>query len=330
MNKAAIGLTVTALVFVVVAFVVLRVEPSAGPLLAIAPTADDGISAEQVFDAIEPAAPAAVSDERREQVRQLLRHLKPKQPESAIEVWVDEFCEMSDDEISFLVTQSGMLAGMSGRTVLSDSIPGGLGPVMETELNEHDVEAVQEERQSTIARRNCKNLMTIGHRGQVELTVVPADKTADPERIAIYRLSCGDVIVTGNRLHIALRTPGAVFFQLSDGRLTRNGKFTRLATGKLGLAGRGEAVALQDSPTVPADEFWSISEDGRVLVGGDSAKSLGKIRVVRVTQPEQLTSEDGVYFRTESSVISVEDVQLQAEALELSNVDVIRNQQLLP
>lgn len=330
MSKAAIGLTVTAIVFVVAAFVILRVEPAVRPLLAIAPPADDAISVEQVFHAIEPAVPAPVSDERREQVRQLLRHLKPKQSESTIEVWVDEFCEMSDDEISFLVTQSGMLAGVSGGSVLSDSIPGGLGLKMETELNHRNVAAGQEERQSAIARHNFKNIMTIGHRGQVELTVVPADKKADPEQIAIYRLSCGDVVVTGNRLHIALRTPGAVFFQLSDGRLTRNGRFTRLATGKLGLAGGGESVALQDSPTLPADEFWSISRDGRVLVGGDSANSLGKIRVVRVTQPEQLTSEDGVYFRTESSVISVEDVQLQAEALELSNVDVIRNQQLLP
>lgn len=330
MSRAAIGLAATVLVFVVVAFVALRVEPAKGPLLAIVPPADDAIPAEQVFDANKAAAPAPVSEERREQVRQLLRHLKPKQSESAIEVWVDEFCEMSDDDILFLVTQSGMLAGGAGRSVLSDSTPGGLVPKMEIELDVCNVKAGQEERQFAIARHNFKNTMTIGHRGQVELTVIPADETADPEQIAIYRLSCGDVIVTGNRLHLALRTPGAVFFQLSDGRLTRNGRFIRLENGKLGLTGRGEPVALQDSPNVPADESWSISEDGRVLVDGDSAESLGKIRVVRVTRPEQLTSEDGVYFRAESSVISVEDVQLQVEALELSNVDVIRNQQLLP
>jgi flagellar basal body rod protein FlgF len=345
MNRAAIGLAAAAPVFVVVAFVILRVEPAAGPLLAIAPPADDApaftaesgrrsideaIVAEQEFDAIEPAAAAPVSEERREQVGQLLRRLKPKQPESAIEIWVDEFCEMSDDDISFLIAQSGMLAGVSGGSVLSESTRGGFGLEMETGLDGPNVEAGQVERQSEIARHNLRNTMTIGHRGQVELTVVPADETADPEQIAMYRLSCGDVIVTGNRLHIALRTPGAVFFQLSDGRLTRNGRFTRLENGKLGLAGRGESVALQDSPIVPSDESWTISEDGRVVVDSNSAESLGEIRVVRVTRPEQLTSTDGVYFRAESSVISAEDVQLQAEALELSNVDVFRNQRLLP
>ena len=347
MNRAAIGLTATALVFVVVAFVFLRVEPAAGPLLAIAPPVnetpaspqdftsendarrdDEAIPAEQDFETIELADSAPVSEERRKQVRQLLRRLKPNQPESAIEVWVDEFCEMSDDDISFLVTQSGMVTGVSGGSVLSESGLGGFGLEMETGLDASNAAADQVKRQSKIALHNLQNTMTIGHRGQLELTLIPADETAAPEQIVMHGLSCGDVIVTGNRLHLALRTSGAVFFQLSDGRLTRNGRFTRLQNGELGLAGNGVSVALQDSPNVPSDESWTISEDGVVV--GDGGEMLGRIRVVRVPRPEQLTSEDGVYFRAKSGVVPVEDIQLQTQALELSNVDVLRNRQLLP
>jgi len=170
--------------------------------------------------------------------------------------------------------------------------------------------------------------MTVGYRDRLDFTVISAVPNSDSQRISMTRLTCGDVFVTGDPLHVALRTAGLVFFQLADGRLTRNGMFVRTDDGRLGLKAGDGFVAMQNSPVFPPDIQCTIADDGRILER-DSSQSFGTIRVVTADRADQLSTNDGVYFTTSSEVRLAEDFELQSGAFELSNVDVKHNQQIL-
>ena len=119
-----------------------------------------------------------------------------------------------------------------------------------------------------------------------------------------------------------------MFFQLIDGRLTRNGMFARMNDGRLGLQAGDSYVALQDSPVVSGHLSCEILSDGHVIAGGNR-NPIGRIRVVSVERGDQLTTDDGVYFRADKAVKRTEDFILQPGAVELSNVNVNQNRQIL-
>lgn len=259
------------------------------------------------------------SDVRRSEVRALLQKLKPRANDETIELWTDQFAQMSDEDIRFLVSQSTL---MTSEEQLPDirsqpvfqgfsSLFGG-SPASETAAPE-------------MAGVNLERVSTVGYR-QV-LTVEVTDAGA-PEHIRDF--SAGPTIVTGNPLHIALRTAGRVFFELEDGRLTRNGSFERMADGHLGQIVNGSVTPLKDSPQIPnsVDEVtFSFTRDRQTLSAQPPAPFT--LPVVRVPFSVELTTNDGVYF----TATGLDRVPVQAEftqgALELSNTDILRNQQLL-
>jgi len=345
MNKAVIGLVSTALAFSVVSLWVLRTEPTIGPLLAVPTPAEhadsspeqDEASSDREFqhrqhetsavasEKPESATVTQLTEKRREHVRQLVRQLRPQHSEPAIEVWVEEFGNLSDDEISFLLNQSAMFGEMGIASITSSATSVEL-PVVAPAPALSDAQ-MRDPRGET-ARTNLKNSMTIGYRDQLELNFLSAGETPTPQRVSLRRLTSGDVFGTNDPLHVALRTPGLVFFQLADGRLTRNGMFARMDDGHLGLQAGDAYVALQDSPVVPDHLRCEILSDGHVIAAGDS-NPIGRIRVVSVERGDQLTTEDGVYFRTDEDVKRAEQFVLQPGALELSNVNVNQNRQVL-
>ena len=344
MNRTLIGVLATALALIVVALGILRTEPVVGPVLAIASppqeTASEVSTDPEDFqpDAIaatvpdsttaEAVASAPIAKERSEQVRQLIRKLKPRQTKSAIDVWVKEFEHMGDDEIVFLMQQSTTLGSSNGLDVLSSFESDGLIseptfelPPLNSPIRPKNLPVAD------VLRRNLQNTSTIGYRERLELKVLSAGRSADPVQVSLYQMNCGELILTGNPLHLALRNSGPVFFPLADGRLTRNGLFVRMDNGQLGLQAGEDSIALQDSPRLPSIEHWTISSDGQVFDGGN--EPIGTIAVVRVAKAEMLTTEDGVYFRTEAGVTPVDDFLLETGALELSNVDILRNRERL-
>ncbi|MCH2201991.1 MAG: hypothetical protein MK102_08470 [Fuerstiella sp.] len=342
MNNAGIRLIAIVLAFTVVAIWSLRTDLANSPLLAIPGSTNDSPSSTAASSldesdhkvdsfrvgADEPAViehsnSQQVSQKRREHVRQLIRGLRPQESAAAIEVWVDEFEHTSDDEIIFLMNQSGRLGSIIVSPLSSSMVTSktGLAPLPSDEAGSRDL-------QIHSVRTNLDNIMTVGYRERLDITVISAVPSSDSQRISMRRLTCGNVFMTGDPLHVALRTAGLVFFQLADGRLTRNGMFVRTNDGRLGLKAGDGFVAIQDSPIFPADVQCSIAGDGRILDRG-SSRSFGEIRVVTADRADELSTNDGVYFTTSSEVRPAENFELQSEAFELSNVDVKHNQQIL-
>ena len=343
MTRAVIGLAATALVFSVVSFWILRTEPTIGPLLAVPTPVESAVesrerkttSNDREFrhrgndaEAAPPALPesaalAQLTEKRREQVRQLVRQLRPQQSDPAIEVWVEEFGHLNDDEIAFLLNQSTLFVGAGTARTESSAAPDEL-PVVAPGLRD---DRGRDPRGAT-ARMNLRNSMTIGYRDRLELTVLSAGETPDPQRVSLRRFTSGEAFETNDPLHVALQTPGLVFFQLADGRLTRNGMFARMDDGHLGLKAGDNSVALRDSPVVSDHHRCEILSDGHVMVAGNS-NPVGRIRVVSVEHGDWLTTEDGVYFRTKEDAKPAEQFVLQPRAVELSNVNVELNRHVL-
>ena len=268
-----------------------------------------------------------MTQERRQQVRELIRQSRPQQDETVVEVWVEEFGDMSNEEILFLIRQSGLSRGATNSGTQSFVGTTELTSKRKIELSHSDKFGFENHRVDGV-RRNLQNAMTIGYRDRLDLNVLSASQSADSHQFSVWRMTVGKVIETWDPLHVALRTPGPVFFQLVDGRLTRNGMFARMQHGQLGLRDGGTLVALRDAPLVPADCSCEIMSDGRV-VGTDVGRQIGTIRVVNVKRADRLTTNDGVYFHTDAKVQLAEHFELQSGALELSNVDVGRNRDLL-
>ena len=349
MRKTVIGLLATALVFAVAACWALRKEPAARSLLVIPAPAKDreslpepeltsggrGFQVGQSDPAVEKpgtmdaVGPSKITDERRDQVRQLIRQIRPEQTKTAIEVWVDEFGHMGDDDISFLITQSAMLSNFGDVGASSNELTSGVLAEQSGLIpSATPADTVRTDSRFDTARMNLKNTMTVGYRDHLNFNVLSAGENANPQQISLRRLTSGEAFETGDPLHLALRTPGLVFFQLADGRLTRNGMFSRMNDGRLGLQARDGFVALQNSPVLPTDQWCVIQSDGRVF-DEDVRSQIGSIQVVKVECADQLTTEDGVYFRTREPVEVAEQFELLVGALELSNVDVDRNRHVL-
>jgi|GEM_PF-6742414 len=278
-----------------------------------------------------PEAPT-VSKERREHVRRIIQRIRPNADPDTVDIWIEQFASLPDGNIEFLVSQSSLLKGASSLpSILGASSEWSSGlSVSDSTLASDDL-MIQPATMSgtakshSIVSRNLANAMTVGYREELELKAASASVVSGLKRFAIFHHGTGPTVVTGGPLHLAIQTPGAVFFQLEDGRLTRNGMFSRLSDGRIGITEGSSVVALKDSPIVKTQADIEIRPDGTVIEAG---KRIGRIAFATVQQPERLASTDGVYFRTKANVVTATEVELQSGALELSNVDVPRNRYL--
>lgn len=273
-----------------------------------------------------------VSKERREHVRRIIQRIRPNADADTVDIWIEQFASLPDGNIEFLVSQSSLLKGAS-------SLPSILGDSSESssDHSESDSTLTPDDlmiqpaamtgtaKSHSIVSRNLANAMTVGYREELEIRAASASVASGLKRFAVFHHGTGTTVVTGSPLHLAIQTSGAVFFQLEDGRLTRNGMFSRLSDGRIGITEGSSVVALKDSPIVTTQAAVEIRPDGTVLEAG---KRIGRIAIAMVQQPELLVSTDGVYFRTDADVVTATEVELQSGALELSNVDVPRNRYL--
>ncbi len=141
---------------------------------------------------------------------------------------------------------------------------------------------------------------------------------------ATYRdQQAGPVQQTGNPFDLALGGDGYFSVETARGpRLTRAGRFTPMADGRLGDA---DGNALLDAAGQP---IRTGAADQRIVVAADGTISsengrLGKIGVVRPSDPMRVTSEGARLMRADTNTVPVDKPQVIQGAVEDSNVQPV-------
>jgi len=278
---------------------------------------------------------------RRAHVKALIMKGLPDTDPEIVDVWVDAWQDLGDDEIRFLMEQKRQGGGTlsdfpllaptpdadwlnmdDGGVGLSNPLISPLAPSDGLLNSRYGSEPLQ--RLSAIACVNLENIMTVGYRSRREVRVLAPGGTGESQSSLLPGLELGPRIATGDPLHFAILLDGPVFFELDNGTLTRNGMFERLSDGRLGLSVGSDSVALKESPIVPADMPTDSLRllEGKPSVGDDLRQIMRNIRIVRAGRLTDLRTRDGVYFTSNAQVEPVESEQLLPGHLELGNVDV--------
>ncbi len=135
--------------------------------------------------------------------------------------------------------------------------------------------------------------------------------------------AAGTLKETGNPLDMAIRGPGYFVIETEDGeRYTRNGHFRLDETGK--MVAKGGQPVLSDS----GQPFFFSPEDSEIKVAPDGTVStengdLGRIRVVRFDNDQELRETAGGLLTSESPPQDVETPDVAQNMLENSNVQPI-------
>lgn len=141
---------------------------------------------------------------------------------------------------------------------------------------------------------------------------------------ATYRdQQAGPVQQTGNPFDLALGGDGYFSVETARGpRLTRAGRFTPMSDGRLGDT---EGNALLDTAGQPirigaADQRITIAADG--TISSENGR-IGKIGVVRPSDPMRLTAEGARAMRADADTVPVDKPQVIQGAVEDSNVQPV-------
>ncbi len=141
---------------------------------------------------------------------------------------------------------------------------------------------------------------------------------------ATYRdQAAGPMQHTGNPFDLALGGDGYFSVDTPRGpRLTRAGRFTPMADGRIGDS---EGNALLDTTGKP---IRIGAADGRITVTADGTISsengrIGKIGVVRPADPMRVTAEGARVFRADTDTAPVAQPQVVQGAVEDSNVQPV-------
>jgi len=131
----------------------------------------------------------------------------------------------------------------------------------------------------------------------------------------------GMVEPTGRALDAAIDGQGFFVVETDQGvRYTRDGHFKKTADGTL-VTADGATVQGKDGPLQLGPGEIEIKSDGSVYAG---SKKAGMLAVVNFDDPNKLSRDRGAMLRNDSGLtpVDVEDVIIQPEALEGSNVVV--------
>ncbi len=154
---------------------------------------------------------------------------------------------------------------------------------------------------------------------------VPGGRTiAFTQDRATYRdQQAGALQQTGNPFDLALGGDGYFTVDTPRGpRLTRAGRFTPMADGRVGDA-NGNALLDQSGQPLrisAGDTRITVTADG--TVSSENGR-LGKIGVVRPADPNRMTAEGGRLFRADGPTTPVPTPQIVQGAVEDSNVQPV-------
>ncbi|HEX9702542.1 MAG TPA: flagellar basal-body rod protein FlgF [Rhodospirillales bacterium] len=192
------------------------------------------------------------------------------------------------------------------------------------------------QRQMDIVANNLANMNTTGFKGEDMMFVEHLVKTKGGERLLGTKLAYsrdiatlmntadGPMETTGNPLDFAVNGDGFFVIQTPQGdRYTRNGRF-RLSEG-------GQLVNQAGQPVLSSggQPFFLAPEDTEITVSRDGTLStnngvLGKIKLVRFENPQQLKrAAGGLFFAENANPIDVEAPSIAQGMLEGSNIQPI-------
>ncbi len=156
-------------------------------------------------------------------------------------------------------------------------------------------------RQHDVTANNLANAGTTGFKRQslflrrLQDASVPADKPwLQPYDEGVYTdFSQGTIVATSNPFDLAIDGKGFFVVETPEGeRYTRNGSFTRSASGELvtsdgyAVAGDGGAITLPQGDLV-------VSETGQVIVAG---QQVGTVRIVAFRNTQSLSPVGKTYY----------------------------------
>ncbi|MBF0356013.1 MAG: flagellar basal-body rod protein FlgF [Alphaproteobacteria bacterium] len=150
------------------------------------------------------------------------------------------------------------------------------------------------------------------------------DKMSFVQDVSVYRdMSEGAMTHTGNPLDVAVRGDGFMVIDTPQGaRYTRNGHFKLDESGQMVTADGFPALSNSDQPFffAPNEQNVTIAADGTVSTENGQ---VGKLRVVRFENPQDLRKTSGGLFQTEAQPQDVDKPQVVQGMIEESNVKPI-------
>lgn len=195
---------------------------------------------------------------------------------------------------------------------------------------------IAQQRALEVAAGNLANANTPGYKSehllfsdwlskQTGADTPPGGKTVayTQDRATWRNFQSGTLSHTGNPFDLALAGDGYFTVNTPRGpRLTRDGRFGPMPDGTL-ADGNGNAVLDSNGRPIqfsPADTQISIAGDGTI---SSENGQLGKIGVVRATDPMQLAAEGATQFRSGSPTTPVAAPGIVQGAIEESNVQPV-------
>lgn len=190
--------------------------------------------------------------------------------------------------------------------------------------------AVRQEKIDVLAH-NLANANTVGFKmGEVVLEErpleIPGGRSQAPSHVRLVEtrtdFSPGELQYTGEPLDVALGQEGFFVIQTPEGiRLSRDGRFSLDGDGRLVL--RGMPVLGESGEIRSEGGNLLINREGNITSG---SAPLGKLRVVRVDDPQKLAAlGDGLYAVPEGvSLQELPKVEVLPGHLEMSNVNSIK------
>ncbi|MBW2245639.1 MAG: flagellar hook-basal body protein [Deltaproteobacteria bacterium] len=164
---------------------------------------------------------------------------------------------------------------------------------------------------------NMANMNTNGFKKNI----ISFNEALEMNSISKIDFTQGPVRYTGNELDVALDSKGFFKIQTANGiRYTRDGAFKLDETGTL-ATWNGDSVLGQNGPITIDGSKVSIGGDGQVQVDGES---VDRLMVVDFESPQLLKKEGGScysYTGEENEISTVENVRVQQNYLESSNVN---------
>ena len=190
--------------------------------------------------------------------------------------------------------------------------------------------SMAETRRLEVASQDLANVNTAGYKGQrLAFSEVLAKRLPADDRpggfvaVGAQRTHLGPGVLqgTGNPFHLAIEGDGFFVIQTARGeRYTRNGGFTMKADGTV-ISAAGDALLGEGGPIQLSAGNLAVASDGTVR---SDQNEIGKLRIVRFTDPRQAVKEGANLFLSEpANVIAADDARIVQGNLEQSNVSPI-------
>lgn len=178
---------------------------------------------------------------------------------------------------------------------------------------------------------NIANISTTGFRREgvvfaEELRALDAEGggvAMTSARVRFTDGSIGGTTQTNGTFDLAIDGPGFFMVESPSGeRLTRAGSFSANSDGDLVSMGGLRVLDSGGAPIfVPPDASEiGVAQDGTVSIAGRPTAQIG---IFEVENPQMLTREDGVLFRSETEAAPAQNSRVMQGFLEGSNVDAV-------